>query len=146
MDQVGRSNSYELQKFVQTQQGDAESGVRRDDRSCGTKVFKWILNHPFQTTIAAIGVLGGLGASCYGLALLVAAPAATALSARNVTPSSASFSGTTILPRPNVTTNTTTIGMPTTTTRATTISHTTAKAPTNGTAISNTTTTRAPTN
>ncbi|WP_163369466.1 hypothetical protein [Endozoicomonas acroporae] len=84
MNQAAFSN-IELRSYVKAPQSDAESGVRQDDRSCGTRAFKWIVRHPFLTAVATIGLLGAASAGIYGLTLLAAsAPAATALSARKV--------------------------------------------------------------
>ncbi|MGI2030357.1 hypothetical protein [Endozoicomonas acroporae] len=84
MNQAAFSN-IELRSYVKAPQSDAESGVRQDDRSCGTRAVKWIVRHPFLTAVATIGLLGAASAGIYGLTLLAAAaPAATALSARNI--------------------------------------------------------------
>ncbi|MGO0307301.1 hypothetical protein ACTL6P_11950 [Endozoicomonas acroporae] len=85
MDPASCSN-FELHNYAQAPQNDTESGVRQDDRSCGTRAFKWIVRHPFLTAVATIGLLGAASAGIYGLTLLgAAAPVATALSSRNVT-------------------------------------------------------------
>ncbi len=75
-----------LHNYAQAPRNDTESGVRQDGRSCGTKVFKWIVSHPFLAAVATIGLLGAASAGIYGLTLLgAAAPVAKALSSRNVT-------------------------------------------------------------
>ncbi|WP_422445138.1 MULTISPECIES: hypothetical protein [unclassified Endozoicomonas] len=85
MDPASCSN-FELHNYAQAPQNDTESGVRQDDRSCGTRAFKWIVRHPFLTATAIIGVVGVASAGIYGLTLLgAAAPVASALSSRNVT-------------------------------------------------------------
>ncbi len=84
MDRAG--SCIELRSYRQAPQNNSESVVRQDDRSCGTRAFKWIVRHPFLTAVATIGLLGAASAGIYGLTLLgAAAPVATALSARNVT-------------------------------------------------------------
>ncbi|WP_422466987.1 hypothetical protein, partial [Endozoicomonas sp. ALC013] len=84
MDRAG--SCIELRSYRQAPQNNSESVVRQDDRSCGTRAFKWIVRHPFLTAVATVGLLGAVSAGIYGLTLLgAAAPVATALSARNVT-------------------------------------------------------------
>ena len=148
------SSNIELHSYVKAPQSDAESGVRQDNRSCGTKVVKWILTHPFLSAFAALGVVGAASGGIYGLTLLsTAAPLATALSGRNVALSDTVASNVTVLPGRNVTTNTTTTGATTTeattteatTTEATTTEATTTKAPTTKAPTTKAPTTKAPT-
>ena len=143
------SSNIELHSYVKAPQSDAESGVRQDNRSCGTKVVKWILTHPFLSAFAALGVVGAASGGIYGLTLLsTAAPLATALSGRNVALSDTVASNVTVLPGRNVTTNTTTTGATTTestTTKAPTTEAPTTKAPTTKAPTTKAPTTKAPT-
>ncbi|WP_422488812.1 hypothetical protein [Endozoicomonas sp. ALE010] len=124
MDRAG--SCIELRSYRQAPQNNSESVVRQDDRSCGTRAFKWIVRHPFLTAVATVGLLGAVSAGIYGLTLLgAAAPVATALSARNVTAK-------------DLATNTSTTKTPTTeasTTEASTTEASTTEAPTTGAPI-----------
>uniref|UniRef100_UPI0021473E4B hypothetical protein n=1 Tax=Endozoicomonas sp. SESOKO1 TaxID=2828742 RepID=UPI0021473E4B len=138
MDRAGYSNLIELKNYGQASQSDAELGMSQDERSCGTRAFKWVVRHPYLATAAAIGLVGVASGGIYGLTLLgAAAPVTTALSGRSVTLSGAGIPDVTTLSGRNITINSNTTA--TTTTKAPTVEATTTKAPT-----TEATTTKAP--